>query len=887
MKMKNNSIAILYMNRRTKRKSQRRKQGKTKRKVVRRSLSKRKTHRKRNLQRGGDDKEFKSVLLSVMNDTYIPFLPTTASVNDKDLQSTYLQCVSAFDLLTIIGKNAKFAESKSISGIVKEVDTDSKEIFKLLGDLTKVPVSRKVMSNFMINCNHLKENGLLKQLREYILECENYLSHKYVNWYKVALGLITLDDEFESMILEEIKQRRIFLDTDKFKYGLEILLNDDKVKNMFKKRIIECGYKPQGFFDKLMGKISWDSYNECFKCSDNSCVVYLDDNYRSFLNKKHKIKSIDKIKILIYVELRLRALSKYITLEGLRIVGKKHSKVKSLLNAVYKDDMNRGRKNKNDLKQMVMKEFLGGAPDEGQPAPTPTAEPVTEPSPTPDTPTPDVSPTDTPAPDTPAPDTPAPDTPAPDTPPPDTPPPDTPTPDTPTPDTPSPDTPPPDTPTPDTPSPDTPPPDTPSPDTPSPDTPPPDTPSPDTPTPDTPAPDTPTPDTPAPDTPTPDTPAPDTPTPDTPSPDPIDEPTPEPVPSPEQTTEPGAEPGAEITPVEPQGTETQQMPQPQPEEIEEKDPILNEKTIKSTNIIYLTFNSTKSEGNQNIDANRDSIIKDVKQEVLNLTGAQPDTIKIYRVRFGPETTSVEVGIDITGSESLSGNDIKTKFVEAVIDGSIKEKLLITHLNLLKDIYFDGISKYPGIQDLPSQYKRVIVELPGNYPNTLDSRISFEAEMITKIQEILDPNLDLSRIHLERVSKVPDDSSRVAIQFLIMNSFNQVKTPNEIIMEFKEKYGDGTTDYARQYELANVYFGDPSIIIDGSESDKENTFEEEKNKGEIVDKITLEGLENKYQRTFYYGCNLALEDLGRNLISADMPLYQECEPMLNQYFNGGI
>ena len=75
------------------------------------------------------------------------------------------------------------------------------------------------------------------------------------------------------MILEEIKQRRIFLDTDKFKYGLEILLNDDKVKNMFKKRIIECGYKPQGFFDKLMGKISWDSYNECFKCSDNRYSV--------------------------------------------------------------------------------------------------------------------------------------------------------------------------------------------------------------------------------------------------------------------------------------------------------------------------------------------------------------------------------------------------------------------------------------------------------------------------------------------------------------------------------------------------------------------------------------------------------------------------------------
>ena len=160
-------------------------------------------------------------------------------------------------------------------------------------------------------------------------------------------------------------------------------------------------------------------------------------------------------------------------------------------------------------------------------------------------------------------------------------------------------------------------------------------------------------------------------------------------------------------------------------------------------------------------------------------------------------------------------------------------------------------------------------------------------MITYIQEFLDPNLDVSRIHLERVSKVPDSTDRVVVQFLIMNSFNQVKTPNEIIMEFKERYGDGNTNYARQYQLTNVYFGDPSIIVDGSETDKNNTFEEEKKQGEPVDKLTLDSLENKYQRIFYYGCNLAIEDLGRNLISADTPLYQECEPMLNQYFNGNI
>ena len=149
------------MNRRTKRKYQK----KSQRKSMKRRQSKKRTYhkrsnrkqtnrkqsirkqskRKRTRQYGGDNAEFKSVMLSILNDTYIPFIPTSSVISDPDLQANYLKCVSAFDLLTIIGKNPKFAESKSISGIVKEVDTDSKEIFNLLGDLTKVPVSQKVM----------------------------------------------------------------------------------------------------------------------------------------------------------------------------------------------------------------------------------------------------------------------------------------------------------------------------------------------------------------------------------------------------------------------------------------------------------------------------------------------------------------------------------------------------------------------------------------------------------------------------------------------------------------------------------------------------------------------------------------------------------------------
>ena len=74
---------------------------------------------------------------------------------------------------------------------------------------------------------------------------------------------------------------------------------------------------------------------------------------------------------------------------------------------------------------------------------------------------------------------------------------------------------------------------------------------------------------------------------------------------------------------------------------------------------------------------------------------------------------MEVGILNGEKEEKSEDDIKKAFVDAVIDKSIKTKLFITRLNLIKDIYFDGLSKYEGIDDLPSQYKRVIVEVPGN------------------------------------------------------------------------------------------------------------------------------------------------------------------------------
>jgi hypothetical protein len=782
--------------------------------------------------------------LSILNDDYVPFLPTTTAVNDADQRNNYLQCVSAYDLLSLIGKHPKFSDSKSITGIVKDVDTDSREIFNVLGDLSKIPVSRKIMSNFMINCAKLKENQLLLQLREYIMECEDFLSLKYVSWYKVALGLITLDDEFESKILEEIKHRRIFIDTDTFKYGLEILVRDKSVKNMFKQRIIECGYKPQGFFDKLTGSISWDSYAECFKCSGNKCVVYLDDNYKSFLNKHHKIRSVDKIKILIYIELRLRLLSKYIALEGMRIVKKKQSRVTSLLHKIYKDDVNRGKLHKNDLRQFVMKPFLGGAPvsDETDKPKPPLEDP---PPPLEDPPPPATEEPPPPATDEPPPlagatesigdtvvnalkniggiDEPLPEP--------------TVTPIEPT-----------------------------------------------------------------------VTPIEPTVTPIEPTVTPI-EPTVTPI-EPNVTPEPDDTPieptviATDDTPIEPTVIATDDTPiepnvTPDPTVVATDDTTatpnaLTQPPIKPSNIIYIAYNDTKS-NNFNIDdtdelhRRRSLIAKELKGEMSKVTGVtDSDTLTVYRVRFGPTTTSVEVGIHVTGAETLSEEDIKRNLVQSIVNDTIKSDLFVTSLELVKDIYFDGISKFPELAAATSQYKRVLVELPGAYPTTEHTRVHFEEQIISSIKDILEePDLTIERIHIERISKVPESNDRVVVQFLIMNGVSEAKTPNEIIMNFRQKYDTGNTDYANKYQLSNVVFGDPSIVLDGSDIDTSHTLLEERERVEGVDESTLRNLEGNYHRLAYYGCDLTMDDLKNNIITAQTPLFTQCEPNIHQYLTGFI
>ena len=336
------------------RKPRKQKTKKTKRRVK----QKKKTLRK--LKGGASINDMNTILLGLLDEKYVT-LPTTRCIEDNELLQTYLSSVTASELFSIIGKSDKLIDSNTLNQLIRENEEDNSDLLRELGSLINIPTSHKLLSKFRINCFNLtsernnNSNVYMKKLHSYILECENHLSIKDVDWYHVALGLQPFDDEFDADILEEIIQRNIFIDTDKFKEGLEELQYDDFTRDVCKQRIINCGNNSQSFTDTLFGSVTWNSYKECFKCSDNSCLVYLDNNYKAFLKHKHNIKTIDKIKILIFMELRLRKLSKYFSVSALRIYDRRIKTVKSLLTKIYNEDYKTNNLTPYSTKPVIMR----------------------------------------------------------------------------------------------------------------------------------------------------------------------------------------------------------------------------------------------------------------------------------------------------------------------------------------------------------------------------------------------------------------------------------------------------------------------------------------------------------------------------------------------------
>ena len=194
-------------------------------------------------------------------------------------------------------------------------------------------------------------------LFDYILDCNN-ICLKDVNWYNVIINQEKLDSEYE-LSIEQDNTNYLGIDMDEMDSILAEFIDDDELEEIFRNRLVECAYmepkvtyppyppppvKPDPNIRELVEQYNKDieNYNpkkpepiieedECHKCL-NDCILYLNPSYKGFLYKKHdRVNTVEKLRMLVYCELRLNKLMKYLKLEADRLFIQNYDVVKDLL----------------------------------------------------------------------------------------------------------------------------------------------------------------------------------------------------------------------------------------------------------------------------------------------------------------------------------------------------------------------------------------------------------------------------------------------------------------------------------------------------------------------------------------------------------------------------
>lgn len=780
-------------------------------------ISGKRTNKKKRIIQTGGNEDIRAIVLSLLTQRYVPFLPTTHVLNDQNLVRDYLSAVDALHLLRIIGENDKFINSNSINGIIEDIDSYSMNMLKQMGNIVHLPVFKPMLQNFRVNCAKMSTSGIasMKKLHSYILDCDDSMSNKHVDWFDVVLGLKKFDDQFEVLVIQEIKDKKIIMDSDKILYALKQVREDKDVREIFKKRIMNCAYKPQSIWNQFTGSVSWVSYNECAQCPGPDCVLYLDENYKSFLRMRHKVLTVDKIKMLIYVDIRAHLLSKYVSLEALRISGDRKKYVTSLLNKVYKEDMK--IKNIGDVLrtpfQMLTGLFTGGAETD---LPKPVADPVADPAidSASFTPGPEPSPTTEPSPSAdPAIDsatftpglepTPA-ANPAIDS----------------------------ATFTPTT------------------------EPSPTSVSASEPISELNT-----------------DPATFTPTTEPSAEPKSlDPTQSTEQQNptvnndEVKLEDMSSANPQQFTDTDTYTRETTDVENISEETP------PSSNKIFYITYNGGVKDEKE---------LDDASYEVIDAfalaTGIQnKDRLVIHRTRTGPISVCFE--LEVTKAyeflDEVSMDDIKKNIEKAILENSFEDSMKIKTLESLKDIYYEGFSKGEfSTKDI--KHKRAIVSVKLQYPEKDEDRGMFESSVTKILADALGEDIDSRRLHLESVEELMEDKERVVVQFLVMDGFMGTKSSYDIVREFLSKKDD--SEFLEKHELKNIQELEGCLVFDTDYSRPyESKYETLKTTGlkTMGDMIDTNRVQN-------YGCDDTVESIKNNVIKSTNSLSKQCEDPINK------
>jgi hypothetical protein len=286
---------------------------------------------------GGSNKELPNIIQALLEMNEILFLPGTQTILSTNYDK-YLSSIDSKTLLHLVQKNnmgdiipikeifggpinndQKLIEdqSKPLTNNVELIKPDinnlkdnmyysqflslNEQINSIDKELVslkeKIKVDNYKLRNF--KCIKGMDNQKNDYLMKYILDCSESVN-KHNNWYNIIINEEELDSAFNIEVTKKLNENGVKLDEDKVKQSLKLLKENKMLKEIFSKKLLKCSKTPNTYFEGLRGIISFKSLEDCETCSDQDCLLYLNDNYRSFLmNEVEGLSISQKIKLLI------------------------------------------------------------------------------------------------------------------------------------------------------------------------------------------------------------------------------------------------------------------------------------------------------------------------------------------------------------------------------------------------------------------------------------------------------------------------------------------------------------------------------------------------------------------------------------------------------------
>jgi len=111
------------------------------------------------------------------------------------------------------------------------------------------------------------------------------------------------------------------------------------------------------------------------------------------------------------------------------------------------------------------------------------------------------------------------------------------------------------------------------------------------------------------------------------------------------------------------------------------------------------------------------------------------------------------------------------------------------------------------------------------------------------------------------------------------------------MKLKDNYTKNNennqgNEFTKRYDVSNLIFGEPSVILDKEDVEMMQSMVEEREEVKPIDESTFVELgPRKYRRVANFGCDIMLEDFKSGKVTANTPLRKECEEEAEKYFRG--